>query len=112
MYPISPQELFEQTQEFGGAVALVQGKMAGLVKRTLLNADPEIYEYGSFFVLPEFRGKGIGHHLVQHILDKHPEKPMLAITNVPAVISINQHIPTQSELLKTDISSELLEIIE
>lgn len=42
---------------YGGIVAHIEGKVAGAMKLTLLDAENTVYEAGSLFVMPEFRDK-------------------------------------------------------
>jgi GNAT superfamily N-acetyltransferase len=57
-------------------VAELNGQLVGWLHlfyaRRLASAD--FFEIGGLVVNPDFRGQGIGRHLVNHVLDKHKEK--------------------------------------
>ena len=60
MCRVSAQELFDHSNKYGGLVAVIQGKVAGFVKLSLLDRPKQIYELGSLMVSDEFRGQRIG----------------------------------------------------
>lgn len=111
MIPKMPEKILEEFNECGGIAARISGNIAGIIKLSVLDAEKEIYERGSLFVLPEYRQHGIGRTLIYEINEKFRHLALLSVTNVPAVKKVNSS--DQNQLFADrETLGNLLPIIE
>lgn len=106
-----PQEFLDEYRTHGGISARVNGKIAGIIKLSLLDENLEILERGGLFVLPEYRKHGIGRKLIKELNQNFRNRAILSVTNVPSVKRINDDDENQ-KLVPRDELGALLPIIE
>lgn len=107
----TPEKILEEFGECGGVSARISGKIAGIIKLSVLDSERKIYERGSLFVLPEYRKHGIGRTLIYEINKKFQDLALLSVTNVSAVKHINNSDENQVFVSREELG-ELLPIIE
>lgn len=110
MMPVNPDDLFNAIQKYGWTwIYTEQDALAGIIK--LIPTTDAIYEWGSLFVMEEFRGKWLSHLLITHILSSYNHLALMCVTNVPQVITTCTHL-SQVQVIKTDIKQSVLVAIE
>lgn len=107
----TPEKILEEFNECGGVVARISGKIAGIIKLSVLDSDKQIYERGSLFVLPQYRQHWIGRTLIHKINEQFRDLSLLSVTNVPTVKHINNSDENQVFVPREALGS-LLAIIE
>ncbi len=108
-----PHTILECVQKYGWMVAkTLEWQLAGFIKLSELDADTQIFERGSLFVMPTYRNHWIGKTLIETITEQYGHLSMLSVTNVPSVIKINSSHSKQIELLGSKIPKKLKDIIE
>jgi GNAT superfamily N-acetyltransferase len=113
MIPETAEHLKEQSLKHGFVITKIQWEVAWFIKLSLLSPEYQIYERGSLIVLPAFRGSWLGEKLIHTITERNSHLSMLSVTTESHVKRVNwSHVWFQVEILRQDIPSKLLEIIE
>lgn len=114
MIPVTWKNLYEKINIHGWLIARYKetNEVAGMVKLTLLDESLEVYEWWSLFVMPKFRWNKLWHLLIEWIVQNFHQKALLMVTNVPQVIHVSKNDCNQFEVIKSQIGSRLIKIIE
>jgi len=106
------QEIFEEANKFGCCVIKFSWELIWFIKIMAVSWNWfQLFEKWWLFVHPNYRKKWFGKVLVKEIANKYACLPVYSVTNVQAVMKINEEL-WHHMYKKSNLSKHLLEIIE
>lgn len=106
------EEILEEANKFGCCLIKSNWSLIWFIKIMPLNIDWKIvFERWSLFVEKKYRKQWFWEVLVREILNKYKDMPLYSITNIQAVMKINDGF-WQYKYLKSDLSNDILQVIE
>lgn len=106
------QALFKQSITQWCCIARCKEELIGCILMMSVQEDEiKLFERWSLLVKPWYRWLWIGYKLIRNILDIYKDLPIYSVTNVPAVITMNEHLH-QHWYTKDMIPQKILRIME
>lgn len=114
MIHVHADEIIENIRIHGGLVARVSStwELAGMVKLVMIQQTTPIYEWGSLFVMPRFRGMKLGWLLIREVVSRYHLRALAMVTNVPSVIAVSSRDKNQILLENTSMNPRFRQIVE
>jgi GNAT superfamily N-acetyltransferase len=109
MIPVSAEDIMTAITKHGWTAIYQGDSIVGVIKLTPIM--PDIWEWGSLFVLPEFRSQKIGTLLISYVLDTYKNRALMCVTNVDTVIKACKK-NDQININIWDIDINILDAIE